>query len=98
MRLRRDVAVLCMFYKIYHNHRHPLHSAVCVPPRRSRLTRAQVAAHGFEVGLSRCGTVQFQRCFVPSVSRLWNGVPGVAFDRSLDCFKCAVNRWLVGCS
>jgi len=67
---RRDVAGLCMFYKIYHNHRHPLNSAVCVPPRRSRVTRAQVAAHVFEVDLVRCGTVELQCCFVPALSRL----------------------------
>ena len=95
--LLRDVAGLCMFYKIYHILKRPLNSAICVPPRRLRLTRALVAAHRFEVGLARCATVQFGRCFVPALSRLWNVVPDVAFGRGLDWFKCAVNRWLVGC-
>ena len=62
--VRRDVAGLCMFYKLYHNLSHPLNDVVFAPTRRLRHTRAAVLAHDFEVQLLRYRTAQFERCFV----------------------------------
>ena len=94
--VRRDVAGLCMFYKIYHNLSHPLNDVVFAPTRRLRHTRAAVLAHDFEVQLLRCRTAQFERCFVNSMGKLWNSLPGEVFDSGcLDGFKRATNRWLV---
>ena len=44
--VRRNVAGLCAFYKIYHNLRHPLNDN-SAPSKRVILTRAAVIAHGF---------------------------------------------------
>ena len=95
--VRRDVAGLCMFYKIYHNLHHPLNDVVSAPLRRVRQTRAAEMAHDFEVRPLKCRTAQFERCFVNSMGRIWNSLPDVVFDGgSLDGFKRATNRWLVG--
>ena len=92
---RRDVAGLCMFYKIYDNALHPLNSSVQIAPRRLRATRAGVNAHCFEVDLCRFRTVQFGRSFVPAISRAWNCLPEFVFDGGcIDKFKRAVNLWL----
>jgi hypothetical protein len=97
LNLRRDVAALCIFYKIYNNANHPLCEVVTLPPTRRRFTRAAARAHRHEVGVVRCRTVQFGRCFVPSVAVLWNSLPDCVFDNDgLDGFKRATNRWLVG--
>lgn len=95
--LRRNVAALCVFYKIYNNANHPLCDVVSLPSTRQRLTRAAVNANRHEVGVLRCRTVQFGRCFVPSVARLWNSLPDLVFEvDGLECFKRATNRWLAG--
>ena len=83
--VRRDVAGLCMFYKIYHNLSHPLNDVVFAPTRRLRHTRAAVLAHDFEVQLFRCRTAQFERCFVISMGKLWNSLSGEVFDSGCCC-------------
>ena len=83
--------------KIYHNLRHPLNDVVSSYLRRIRQTRAAEITHDFVMQLFKCRTEQFERCFVNSMRQIWNSLPGVVFGGgSLDGFKRATNRWLVG--
>jgi len=94
---RREVAGLCMYYKIYNNHSHLLNGVTRVAPRRSRFTRAGDRAHLYEVELPRFRTVQYGRSFVPAFSRAWNLLPATVFGGGcLERFKRAANFWLSG--
>ena len=80
-----------------------LHCVCCIRLIRSRITVCSVNFHlllskfEFEVSLefeaSKCGTSQFARCFLPSLTGVLNDLPYSVFDGF--CFKGAVNRWLL---
>ena len=92
---RRRVAQLCVFYKLFGNVDHLLHDALPPLAGPRRATRAAVNAHQYGIVLERCRTSQYQRCFVPSSVRLWNGLPERVFEPgTLSGFKSAVNSAL----
>ena len=94
---RRQVASLCMFFKIFHNGDHPVRShypSLFVP---TRLTRRAAALHDFVLLAPRCKTVQYSRSFVPACVALWNGLDSSVFDGSnVSSFKSLVNQFLLG--
>ena len=93
---RRHVAALCMLYKVNSNLNHCLFSELPSASVRVRHTRPEAAAHPLEFEVSRCRTSQFERCFLPAQTRVWNYLPYTVFDTgTLDRFKGAVNLWLL---
>ena len=93
---RRNVASLCMFYKIRGNQSHSVHSLI--PPARGarRATRGALAAHSLSLEMPRARTEQFSRSFVPAVSSCWNSLDEVCFaGDGLASFKSSVNRCLL---
>ena len=93
---RRDVASLCMIYKIRANSEHSVNQWMPPPFVPGRLTRGAVAAHEQSVSLWRAKTSQIARTFVPRVSRLWNGLTSAVFDDvDLVRFKSRVNCFLL---
>ena len=92
---QRQVAALCMLYKVNLNSNHCLFSELPFASVKVGHTRAAAVAHPFEFEVSRCRTSQFARCFLPPQIRVWNDLPYTVFDTgTLDGFKGAVNRWL----
>ena len=93
---RRNVVGQSLLYKENSN---PNHCLFCELPSAStiaRHTRASAAAHPLELEGTRCRTLKFSRCFLPTQFRMWNDLPYTVFDtRTLDEFKGAVNRWLI---
>ena len=54
----------------------------------SSTSRAAATAHPLEFEVSRCGTFQFARCFLPAQTRVWNNLPYTVFDTgTLDGFR-----------
>lgn len=97
--LRRDVASLCVFYRLY--------NGVCseelfdmMPTatfyHRTARHRQGVHPHTLEPNWSR--TARFQRNFLPRTIRLWNELPGEVFpgEYNMEFFKRGVNRFLQG--
>ena len=93
---RRQVASLCMFFKIFHNEEHPVRShfpPLFVP---TRFTRRIAALHDFVLTAPRFRTVQYSRSFVPASVTLWNELAGCVFDGpNLSSFKSLVNQYLL---
>ena len=88
---RRDVAGLCMLYKVLHRDNHPLLSYV--PPPYVVLRRTRFALGRTEV---RWRTSQFGRSFLPSVVGLWNSLADEVFaGEDIGTFKRAVNNFLL---
>ena len=86
----------CILYKVNSYWNHYLFSELSPASVRVQHTRAAAAAHLLEIGVSRCRTSQFVRCFLPAQTRVWNDLPYTVFDSgTLDGFKGAVNRWLL---
>ena len=94
---RRDVASLCMFYKIVERPGHPVGSYVPAPFIPRRHTRFAVNRHSRTFDAVRCRTVQFSRCFVPVCVSLWNSLTESVFDgEGIGSFKHKVNLFLSG--
>ena len=90
------VVSLCMLYKDNSNSNHCLFSEFPSASVRVRHTRAAAAARPLEFEVSRCRTSQFEGCFLPAQTRVWNGLPLHSVShRTLDGFKEAVNQWLL---
>ena len=64
---RRNVAML---YKCNSTTNHCLFSEIPSASTRVRHTRAAAAALSLEFEVSRCGTSQFTRCFLPAQVRM----------------------------
>ena len=92
---RRSVGALCLFYKIYMNPNHQLHSVLPESYVPARSTRYASAAHRHTLKSIRCRTGQFSRCFMPSTVELWNSLPDTVFEGgTLQSFKSSVNLLL----
>ena len=90
------VAALCMLYKVNLNLNPSLFNELPSASVRVRHTRAAAAAHPLEFDVSRCGTSQFARCFLPAQTRVGNDLPYTVFHTGmLDGCNGAVNRWLL---
>ena len=93
---RRKVAGVCVFYKICNNSGHFLHTMLPRPFTPARSTRATETLHEFAREIQRCRTSQFQRCFIPAMVKLWNGLPSEVFQSgTLEGFKRACNLALL---
>ena len=80
LRHRRNVAALCMLYKVNSNSKHCLISELPSASVRVRHTRAAAAYHPLEFEVSRRNTSQFARRFLPAQTRVWTDLPYTAFD------------------
>lgn len=93
---RRQVASLCMFFKIFHNAEHPVRSHFPPPFVPARCTRRTAVLHDFVLLAPRFKTVQYSRSFIPACVALWNDLAACVFDGSdLSSFKSSVNRFLL---
>ena len=77
---RRHVAALCTLYKINSNSNHCLFRELSSASVRVRHTRTAAAAHPLELEVARCRTSQFERCFLPAQTRVWDNLPYLVFD------------------
>ena len=93
---RRDVAGLCMLYKVLHRDDHPLLSYVPPPYVVQRRTRFALERHSRCREEVRWRTSQFGRSFLPSVVGLWNSLDDEVFaGEDIGSFKRAVNHFLL---
>ena len=93
---RRDVACLCMYYKIRDHVVHPLYVSMPAPFVQRRVTRHAVASHRWSVAPVRTRTVQYGKSFIPFYSSLWNDLNVDVFASEGLCgFKTGVNRYLL---
>ena len=94
---RRDVAAMCLFYKILSRDTHPMNSRLPGPANGNRRTRR--ANRMNSRALTSAVTphsVQFNRTYVPYIIEMWNFLPQVVVDASnVDSFKRLVNRHLL---
>ena len=67
---RRHVAALCKSYKVNSNSNHCVFSELPSTSVRVWQTRVAAAAHTLEFEVSRCRTSQFERCFLPALTRV----------------------------
>ena len=93
---RRHVAALCMLYKVNSNLNHCLFSELPSASLEFDVPRCQAAAHSIEFEVSGCIKSQFEMCFLPAKTSVWNDLPYTMFETgTLDGFKEAVNHWLL---
>ena len=94
---RRNVAALCIFFKILNNTSHPMHSRIPGPAPPMRRTRRARRMNSRAISSAlRPNSVQFNRTFLPHSIELWNFLPQEAVESmNMDCFKRRVNRHLL---
>jgi len=93
---RREVAVLCMLFKISNNPMHPLYGLLPQAYVPVRVTRVALAKHSFALEEVIARTRQFARSFLPWSVLLWNGLTDSVFDGvGLDGFKCRASSDLL---
>ena len=94
---RRQVASLCIFFKIYNNPAHPMHSRLPPPANNARRTRRERRMNSCALAsVLSPNTLQFNRSFLPTVIELWNTLPQSSVDAlSMNIFKRSVNRHLL---
>ena len=93
---RRNVASLCMFYKVWNNPSHPVRELI--PPLHVplRATRRTISAHRFTLDAPRVRTCQFANTFIPVCVGLWNALDDSCFAGEwIANFKTQVNRFLL---
>ena len=97
---RRDVARLCVMYKVHimdAEHLRPLRQAPRPVPRLTRAATADSTHHALKE--PRCNTLHHQLQFVPTYTRMWNEFVTTHPDAkkalgNMSLFKKAVNTWL----
>ena len=97
---RRLVAASCIFFKIFNNPDHPMHSRLPPPSNNMRRTRRaqRLNSRALISALSR-NSDQFNRSFLPSTIEIWNYLPQALVDSSnMNSFKRNVNRHLLAWS
>ena len=97
--LRRRVASLSIFYRIYFGYcSQELRSIMPPPLPRPRSTRQAASSHNFCVRLSDERISRHRESFIPSVSRVWNSLPQSVFPDSYNIalFKKRVCQHLRG--
>ena len=93
---RRDVASLCVFYKILNTEHHPLSHFVPPPYAPVRRTRHAEAAHRFARQIPRSASQHHARSFFVRVSELWNSLENEEFGgQNLNSFKNRTNKFLL---
>ena len=94
---RRCVAAMCIFYKIYHNNEHPMHTRLPAPVHNVRRTRRAQRMNSRALNSARSvNSLQFNRTFLPCAIELWNDLPQTLVDAStMESFKRQVNRHLL---
>ena len=93
---RRNVAALCMLYKVRANSAHPLNSRLPPPYVPPRALRHHARHHAHQLSSVHSRTSQYQRTFVPHTTRLWNSLgQDVAFEEGLQKFKTTAHRSLL---
>ena len=94
---RRNVASMCMFFKVLNNIRHPANSLV--PPNYNciRNTRNNLKFNSKAFRLPLCRTEQFTRDLIPRCVKIWNYLPeDTVLAPSIHLFKLGVNSFLTG--
>ena len=91
---RRIISCLSMFHKLYFNRELYLSSLVPEPLLLPRATRFAERQHEYAVEIPHCRTSQFERCFVPWTSKLWNGLAGEVMHVEPQKFKRECNDYL----
>ena len=94
---RRSVAALCIFYKIYNNPDHPMHSRLPEPAVFVRRTRRNQRLNSRSLrSVISVNSAQFNRSFLPCTVEAWNALPQVLVDAaSMESFKRGVNKHLL---
>ena len=91
---RRLISCCSMFHKLYFESVLPNSSLVPDPLLPPRATRYAEQQHQYAVTIPRCHTSQFQRCFVPHSSKIWNSLPNDVMVEDPSKFKRKCNRFL----
>ena len=89
---RRKVGSVSLFFKIYNDSSHPMHSMLPGPHARRSRTRSTSQLHDFALEPVRSRTHQYDRVFLNRCVALWNGLPGFVFSNSLSKFKSSINK------
>ena len=94
---RRDIAALCILFRIFNNSEHPMHSRLPGPVDPVRRTRRAVQMNSCALitPWSRYSS-QYNRTFLPYTIEIWNFLPQeIVESRTIDRFKCSVNRHML---
>ena len=93
---RRDVASLCVFYKIMNNEYHPLSRFVPPPYVPARRTRQAEAAHRFALQIPRYASEHHSRSFFVRIPQIWNTLNENVFGgQNLSTFKSRTHKYLL---
>ncbi|XP_045493438.1 uncharacterized protein LOC123692709 [Colias croceus] len=88
--LRRDIASLCVFYRIYHGEcSNELFELIPAAEFHHRTARHKANFHAHHLDRWRTSTVRFSRHFFPRTTTLWNSLPSSVFPHmyDIDLFK-----------
>ena len=91
---RRLISCLSMYHKFFFSGDLPVSSLIPDPLLLARATRFAERQHDYAVAIPHCHTSQFQRCFVPFTSQLWNNLPGEIIQLESQKFKKGCNNFL----
>lgn len=92
---RRRVGALSIFFKIFNNNQHPLHSFIPDQFVPARLTRYAINLNSLAMNRMNVSTAQYFRSFVPQMVELWNSlVEDVVRAPDITAFKTKVNAFL----
>ena len=96
----RSVAILCLFYRLFHG-KCTTSVSILVPPIRmfGLETRLSASSHPYTLALPRCRTRSDSKSFIPCTAFLRNSLPGACFPPSnnLDCLR-KINSYICGSS
>ena len=93
---RRSVGSMSLFYKIFRNPSHPLHSKLPQLFNPVRVTRRTVNLNNFSFNRVICSTEQFSRSFFPSCVEIWNSLDNdVVQSNDVQTFKLRFNRHIL---
>ena len=88
---RRKISCLSLFHKFHFNRELPLSFLIPEPLPLPRSTRFAERQHQYALCIPHCRTSQFQRTFLPSTVKLWNGLPAEVLQEDLHIFKQRCN-------